>query len=255
MIFLTWNGFNWKGKSAKRHRPSVGKASAAAYVPSSQTARAASPLPLPLPHPEDENNCSPPCCEQVNGADPPLQSLASDRAPGPRSSSQSTSHCTSVSSKVQGFHVPMSVVLTWSRAEHQFTSAHDAARSRGPLKHTHTQTKPANKYNKDHQLTEVSLIFRRSVVLRTGHCVFRLRHYTRIKRKQKLFRENYLYTYVWIVGENIEHFNEVLIYWAVSSLIAPFVSLAVTSDYKTETSMFLQWKTNMPPQLMSTREI
>lgn len=198
MIFLTWNGFNWKGKSAKRHRPSAGKASAAAYVPSSQTARAASPLPLPLPHPEDENNCSPPCCEQVNGADPPLQSLASDRAPGPRSSSQSTSHCTSVSSKVQGFHVPMSVVLTWSRAEHQFTSAHDAPRSRRPLKHTHThkQNPPINTTKITSwprcrwYFVEVSFV---SVVLRTGHCVFRLRHYTRIKRKQKLFRENYLY--------------------------------------------------------------
>lgn len=44
------------------------------------------------------------------------------------------------------------------------------------------------------------------------------------------------------MGENIEHFNEVLIYWAVSSLIAPFVSVSVSSDYKTETSMFLQWE-------------
>lgn len=169
-----------------------GKTSAAAYVQSGQTARAASPPPPPSrTDPEDENNCSPPCCDQVNKAGLPLQSLASVRAPGPRSSSQSTSHCTCVSSKVQGFHVPMSVVLTWSRAEHQFTSAHDAPQSRGPLKRRHTHGGKKNKYGKKITTCDnAPLIFRRryasgGVLLRTRHCVFRLRHYIRINTHKK----------------------------------------------------------------------
>lgn len=89
--------------------------------------------PLPHPQPEQNSHSSPLCCEKVDDTEISLQSFASDRAPGPWSSSQSTSLCTLVSSKVWGFHVPMNVVLSWSRAEHQFTSAHDAPRSRRNL--------------------------------------------------------------------------------------------------------------------------
>lgn len=104
---------------------------AQAYVQRNNRAKTASPPPRTQ---EQNSSGSPLCCEKVDKTDIPLQSFASNRAPGPRSSSQSTSHCTFLSSKVSGFHVPMSVVLPWSRAEHQFTPAHDApSRSRRPL--------------------------------------------------------------------------------------------------------------------------
>lgn len=41
-----------------------------------------------------------------------------------------------------------------------------------------------------------------------------------------------------IVGFKESHFNEVFIYWAVSSLMAFFVSLSRTTDDKAGTSMF-----------------
>lgn len=124
-----------KGKQAHTCTASTMKTSTEGYVQKHQTA---SPSPTHTRNQEQNSSSSPLCCEKVDNADISLQSFASDRAPGPRSSSQSTSHCTLVSSKVSGFHVPMSVVLPRSRAEHQFTSAHDAqkkSKTFGATKH------------------------------------------------------------------------------------------------------------------------
>lgn len=126
MLYAT----HWPWKTDKTKLlalPHSRKTSTECYVQRNTTAS-------PPPRTQEQNSFgSPLCCEKVDKADIPLQSFASNRAPGPRSSSQSTSHCTFLSSKVSGFHVPMSVVLPWSRAEHQFTSAHDApSRSRRP---------------------------------------------------------------------------------------------------------------------------
>ena len=115
--------------NAPLHRLSI-KTSTECYVQNHQTWLACV---APPPHHQEQNSLgSPLCCQKVDEAELTLQSFTSNRAPGPRSSFLSTSRCTSVSSKVWGFHVPISVVFPWSRAEHQFTSAHDA-RSRRPF--------------------------------------------------------------------------------------------------------------------------